>query len=194
MRLQCGAYYSNCAVIGHFTCQMVYVTGLGGMSYCNQTLFLSGRVGSGDETRARGSVHMGWGRWSHDYHMTHMNITWLSHDSHDYHMTHMSITWLSHDSHEYHMTHMTHLSIMTHMTHMSITWLTWLHCRLMWSWARDRMHMAWERWSHDYHMTITWLSHDSIHMTITWLHVHSRLQWAFQKFSMQKSLQGKVRF
>ena len=27
-----------------------YVTGLGGMSYCNQTLFLSGRVGSGHET------------------------------------------------------------------------------------------------------------------------------------------------
>ena len=36
----CGAYYSNCAVIGHFTCQTAYVTGLTGMSYCNQTLFL----------------------------------------------------------------------------------------------------------------------------------------------------------
>ena len=49
----CGAYYSNCAVIGHFTCQAAYVTGSGGMSYCNQTLFLSGRVGSGDETSAK---------------------------------------------------------------------------------------------------------------------------------------------
>ena len=38
--LHCGAYYSNCAVIGHFTCQTAYVTGLGGMSYCNQTLLL----------------------------------------------------------------------------------------------------------------------------------------------------------
>ena len=36
----CGAYYSNCAVIGHFTCQMAYVTGSGGMSCCNQTLLL----------------------------------------------------------------------------------------------------------------------------------------------------------
>ena len=36
----CGAYYSNCAVIGHFTCQTAYVTGSGGMSYCNQTLLL----------------------------------------------------------------------------------------------------------------------------------------------------------
>ena len=27
-----------------------YVTGSGGMSYCNQTLFLFGRVGSGHET------------------------------------------------------------------------------------------------------------------------------------------------
>ena len=32
--LHCGAYYSNCAVIGHFTCQMAYVTGSSGMSYC----------------------------------------------------------------------------------------------------------------------------------------------------------------
>ena len=32
-----------------FTCQMAYVTGSGRMSYCNQTLFLSGKVGS--ETR-----------------------------------------------------------------------------------------------------------------------------------------------
>ena len=41
----CGAYYSNCAVIGHFTCQTAYVTGSGGMSYCNQTLLLrEGRV------------------------------------------------------------------------------------------------------------------------------------------------------
>ena len=48
----CGAYYSNCAVIGHSTCQMaIYVTGSGRMSYCNQTLFLSKRVGSGDEIR-----------------------------------------------------------------------------------------------------------------------------------------------
>ena len=46
----CRAYYSNCAVIGHFTCQMAYVTGSSGMSYCNQTLFLSRRVGSGHET------------------------------------------------------------------------------------------------------------------------------------------------
>ena len=36
----CGAYYSNCAVIGHFTCQTAYITGSGGMSYCNQTLLL----------------------------------------------------------------------------------------------------------------------------------------------------------
>ena len=36
----CGAYYSNCAVIGHFTCQTAYVTGSSGMSYCNQTLLL----------------------------------------------------------------------------------------------------------------------------------------------------------
>ena len=36
----CRAYYSNCAVIGHFTCQTVYVTGSGGMSYFNQTLLL----------------------------------------------------------------------------------------------------------------------------------------------------------
>ena len=36
----CGAYYSNCAVIGHFTCQTAYITGLGGMLYCNQTLLL----------------------------------------------------------------------------------------------------------------------------------------------------------
>ena len=35
-----GAYYSNCAVIGHFTCQTAYVTGSSGMSYCNQTLLL----------------------------------------------------------------------------------------------------------------------------------------------------------
>ena len=42
--------YSNCAVIDHFTCQTAYVTGSSGMSYCNQTLFLSGRVGSGDKT------------------------------------------------------------------------------------------------------------------------------------------------
>ena len=27
-----------------------YITGSGGMSYCNQTLFLSGKMGSGDET------------------------------------------------------------------------------------------------------------------------------------------------
>ena len=66
MGLHCGAYYSNCAVIGHFTCQTAtslgqagchivtrpflsgrvgsfhmpdgYVTGSGGMSYCNQTI------------------------------------------------------------------------------------------------------------------------------------------------------------
>ena len=43
----CGAYYSNCAVIGHFTCQTAYISGSGGMSYCNQT----GRVGSGHETK-----------------------------------------------------------------------------------------------------------------------------------------------
>ena len=36
----CRAYYSNCAVISHFTCQTAYVTGLDGMSYCNQTLLL----------------------------------------------------------------------------------------------------------------------------------------------------------
>ena len=53
----CGAYYSNCAVIGHFTYQTAYVTGSGGMSYCNQILFLSRRVGSGDETtKFRNSV------------------------------------------------------------------------------------------------------------------------------------------
>ena len=45
----CGAYYSNCAVIGHFTCQTAYVTGSDGISYCNQTFF-SGRMGSGHET------------------------------------------------------------------------------------------------------------------------------------------------
>ena len=50
MGLHCGAYYSNCAVIGHFTCQTAYLTGSDRMSHCNQTLFLSGRVGSGDET------------------------------------------------------------------------------------------------------------------------------------------------
>ena len=31
----CRAYYSNCAVIGPFTCQTAHVTGSGGMSYCN---------------------------------------------------------------------------------------------------------------------------------------------------------------
>ena len=51
-RPHCGAYYFNCAVIGHFTCQTAYVTGSGGMSYCNQPLLLSGRVGSGHETNA----------------------------------------------------------------------------------------------------------------------------------------------
>ena len=50
MGLHCGSYYSNCAVIGHSHCQTANVTRLGGMLYCNQTLFLSGRVGSGDET------------------------------------------------------------------------------------------------------------------------------------------------
>ena len=34
------AYYSNCAVISHFTCQAAYVTGSDWMSYCNQTLLL----------------------------------------------------------------------------------------------------------------------------------------------------------
>ena len=43
-----------------------YVTGLGMMSYCNQTLFLSGRVGSGDGTRL-----------DHKSHYTHaMTVTW----------------------------------------------------------------------------------------------------------------------
>ena len=43
----CRAYYSNCAVIGHFTCQTA--TTLGQAGCCNQTLPL-GRVGSGHET------------------------------------------------------------------------------------------------------------------------------------------------
>ena len=38
--LRCGAYYSNCTAIGHFTCQTAYVTWSGGLLYCNQTLFL----------------------------------------------------------------------------------------------------------------------------------------------------------
>ena len=45
----CRAYYSNCAVIGHSTCQTGYVTGSGGMSYVTRSFF-SGRVGSGHET------------------------------------------------------------------------------------------------------------------------------------------------
>ena len=40
----CGTYYSNCAVIGHFTCQTAYVTGSSGMSYGNQTLLREGWV------------------------------------------------------------------------------------------------------------------------------------------------------
>ena len=62
--LYCRAYYSNYAVIGHSTCQTGYVTGSGGMSYCNQTHFLSGRVGSGDETckpRPGGGEFVNWG-------------------------------------------------------------------------------------------------------------------------------------
>jgi len=44
----CGAYYSNCAVIGHSTCQTAL--SLGRVGCRNQTLFLSRRVGSGHET------------------------------------------------------------------------------------------------------------------------------------------------
>jgi len=46
----CGAYYSNFAVIGHFTCQTAYVTGQAGCCIVTRPFF-SGRVGSGHETK-----------------------------------------------------------------------------------------------------------------------------------------------
>ena len=45
----CGAYYSNCAVIGHFTCQTAMSLGRSGCRIITRP-FLSGRVGSGHET------------------------------------------------------------------------------------------------------------------------------------------------
>ena len=44
----CGAYYSNCTMIGHSTCQMAYVTGSDRMSYCNQALLREGGVWARD--------------------------------------------------------------------------------------------------------------------------------------------------
>ena len=45
----CGAYFSNCAVIGHFTCQMAISLGRAGCHIITR-LFFSGRVGSGHKT------------------------------------------------------------------------------------------------------------------------------------------------
>ena len=45
----CGAYYSTCAVIGHFTCQMAMSLGRAGCCIVTRP-FLSRRVGSGHET------------------------------------------------------------------------------------------------------------------------------------------------
>ena len=46
----CGAYiYSDCAVIGHFTCQTAYITGSDGCRIVTRPFF-SGRVGSRHET------------------------------------------------------------------------------------------------------------------------------------------------
>ena len=45
----CGAYYSNCAVIGHFTCQMATSLGWAGCRIVTRP-YLSGKVRSGHKT------------------------------------------------------------------------------------------------------------------------------------------------
>ena len=56
--LHCGAYYSNCAVIGHFTCQTATSLGQAGCRIVTGPFFSQGGWGLGLRLRCRWNYHI----------------------------------------------------------------------------------------------------------------------------------------
>ena len=54
----CGAYYSNCAVIGHFTCQTAISLGRAGCRIVTGPFFSQGGWGLGLKLRCRWNYHI----------------------------------------------------------------------------------------------------------------------------------------
>lgn len=82
---------------------------------------------------------------SHDCHMTiTWTVTWLSHDSHDCQMTQTTITWT-----------VTFVTWLSRDCHIIVTWLSILGLL-----PHELSHDCHMNCYNDYHITVTWLSHD----------------------------------